>query len=462
MVWEPTFRANILRRHWRSLAILVSLCLIVTAAASTVFLTRSFKGQINDIIASHNISEQALGLLVPLSRLFTSERGYLLTKNEAFLDLCGIAKTKLDESLAKLAEITKVDPNQQARVGQLRSQIGARREAVEAAIKLAGEGRAPEASAALNSAVGQLDEISAAVNGFLVEEDNQLALRNIKMDHLRLWLSVASISSLGGAFVLAFILSTRMSADIRRLVEGQTMLLSENSTLERMVEERTTELEKAMRVAQRERERVETLLQDSDHRIGNSLATVSSLLGIQMRDVSSEVTQKALTAARDRIQLISSAHRRLRLGKDHETVQADEYLPEVIADIHQSNDRNIEIEAHVEPITLSSRDATTLGIIIGELTMNALKHAFPARQTGKIDISLIRDKASIVTLMITDTGVGMARKPHKMRGGGLGTLVVNQLSGQFGGSVTYGSGEEGGTSVVVDFPSLSSASSPSP
>ena len=159
-----------------------------------------------------------------------------------------------------------------------------------------------------------------------------------------------------------------------------------------MVQSRTADLEQAMLVARRERARVEALLQDSDHRIGNSLATVSSLLGIQMRDVSSEEIRAALGAARDRIQTISSAHRRLRLGDDHETVRTDEYLPDVIADIKEANvhDRDVSIHSRIAPINLGSRDATTLGIIIGELTMNAIKHAFPGKKTGEIRIMLAR------------------------------------------------------------------------
>lgn len=66
--------------------------------------------------------------------------------------------------------------------------------------------------------------------------------------------------------------------------------------------ERTAELEQERSIAERERKRVEVLLQDTNHRIGNSLATVSSLLGLQMRQTQDENARAALVAARDRVQ----------------------------------------------------------------------------------------------------------------------------------------------------------------
>ena len=80
--------------------------------------------------------------------------------------------------------------------------------------------------------------------------------------------------------------------------------------------ERTLEAEEARRHAERERERVEALLQDTNHRIGNSLATVSSLLGLQLTRTKSDEVRKALEAAQSRVQAIASGHRRLRLGPD--------------------------------------------------------------------------------------------------------------------------------------------------
>lgn len=455
--------AGFSERPRRGLAIIISLALIITAATSTVILTRGFNNQMDDVIATYRVREQADGALALLNEAHTSQRGYLLTQNPAFLDLYRAAASHLAESLNTLNEMTRGNPRQQAIVSQIQDLAKQKQQKVEAAISMSLAGNNSEALASLGSdfGIGQMDDVRKTINSFLGEEDRRLIARNIAMDKLRFWLTIASILALAGALILAYILASRTKRYVRKLTEGQSTLLSEKSQLEEMVQLRTAELEKAMLIAKRERARVETLLQDSDHRIGNSLATVSSLLGIQMHGVSSDEIRVALGAARDRIQTISSAHRRLRLGKDHETVRADEYLPEIMADIKDAHfhDRDIRIEAHFEPIDLSSRDATTLGIIIGELTMNAIKHAFPHNRAGLIEIGLQRDAHGIIALTIADDGIGIQKKLHK-RASGLGSVIVAQLCQQFGGAVTYGAKDGGGTIVTVTFPTLRSASAP--
>ncbi len=227
--------------------------------------------------------------------------------------------------------------------------------------------------------------------------------------------------------------------------------------------ERTAELEKERAIAERERRRVEVLLQDSNHRIGNSLATVSSLLGLQLRQTRSEEARAALSAARDRVQTVSTAHRRLRLGEDMESTRIDEFLETVIADIRNAIgvDRKISFQTDFAPIDLKARDVTTVGIILGELITNAVKHAFKGRDEGQIAVSFkYDDKTGIPALIVEDNGVGWQRDDaeNAKERSGLGTLVVEQLCMQFGEKPVYEISESGsGTRVIVRLSSLAKA-----
>lgn len=436
---------------------MISLGLITGAAVSTMVLARSSNDQLKDIVKTYQVREQAYSALAILNESHANQRGFVVSENPALLDLYYRKIADLDEKLTLLDDLTKGSSAQQQAIAKIRELVKAKQEAVETSIELTRSGKHQEALASLETTIGggQISAINAAVNTFIQEEATRLSERNNAMDKMRSLLTVASISSLGGALILAFVLASRTTRYVRRLTDVQASLLSEKTVLEDMVQERTAELETAMQVATRERERVETLLQDADHRIGNSLATVSSLLGIQMRDVSSEEIRAALGAARDRIQTISSAHRRLRLGKDHETIRADEYLPDVIADIRASNvhDRDIDIVSSIEPIELNTRDATTLGIIIGELTMNAIKHAFPGKKSGEISIDLHQDGDEVFWLKVADTGIGLSKSRRK-KSSGIGTLIVDQLSGQFGGTVSHSANPGGGTIITISLPSL--------
>src|SRR5690606_11868066 len=177
--------------------------------------------------------------------------------------------------------------------------------------------------------------------------------------------------------------------------QRQEGLVTLNEALEAQIADRTREIEQARAHAERERQRVETLLQDTNHRIGNSLATVSSLLALQMLRTSSMEVRNALEAARLRVHAIASAHRRLRLGDDLENANAAEFLTAVIEDIAttQVADGRIKVVADIDAIEVKSRDATTLGILVGELVTNAIKHAFPDERSGHIHVLLFRNEA---------------------------------------------------------------------
>jgi len=194
-------------------------------------------------------------------------------------------------------------------------------------------------------------------------------------------------------------------------------------------------------------------LQDTSHRIGNSLATVSSLLALQLMRTRSAEVRTALEAARLRVHAIASAHRRLRLGDDMESASADEFLSAVLEDIAmtQTDSGRIAIEGKIDSIEVSARDATTLGILVGEFVTNALKHGFPDGRSGRVEVALFRDEAGVPTLQVSDNGVGL---PEGEDEGGLGSVIIRQLSGQFGGEPIYVSAPGEGVTITVSLPAL--------
>src|SRR5690606_34806892 len=164
-------------------------------------------------------------------------------------------------------------------------------------------------------------------------------------------------------------LLTRTQRQVSALALRHQGLLSQNEALEAEVQERTRAIDEARAHAEHERERVEALLQDANHRIGNSLATVSSLLALQLMRTKSSEVKAALEAARMRVHAVASAHRRLRLGADMESTETSEFLEAVVEDIMQTQtvtDR-VTITSEIEDIEIGARDATTLGILVGEL-----------------------------------------------------------------------------------------------
>ena len=188
--------------------------------------------------------------------------------------------------------------------------------------------------------------------------------------------------------------------------------------------------------------------------LGKMHDTVSSLLGLQLIRTQSDEVRVALEAARARVHAIASAHRRLRLGDDLETASADEFLGAVLDDIQLTlTGTQARLESEIEPIVIGARDATTVGILVGELVTNALKHAFPDGRPGLVAVDLRRDPEGIPTLRVEDDGVGLGELSEPVNAG-LGSVIIKQLSNQFGGTPHYGRSETGGVRVVIPLPGI--------
>lgn len=451
----------LLQRFFRSparpIAVIVSLGLVSLSALMTLFLSSGVNHQVVDISRNFALRQQ-VGKVARLAYdMEMSRRGYLLTLDEAYLDIYQRSILTIDQTLGDLAMLTKGNPQQDGRVRQIRALVEREQADIRATVDLARQGDVAGAVARVRGDEGKaiMEDLAGTVPQFIESEEQQLVERNARINRMRNWMTATSIVALVSAALLGFLLFSRIQRYARALFEGQTALCSEKEILEQRVRERTAELEEERRIAERERQRVESLLQDTNHRIGNSLATVSSLLGLQMRQTRSEDARAALAAARDRVQTVSTAHRRLRLGEDMETTRVDEFLDMVIGDIRQAigKDRDIRFETDFAPLDLKARDATTIGIILGELITNAIKHAFRGRKEGRLSVSLQPDGSDVPVLVVEDDGVGWNGVSEEK--GGLGMLVIEQLCTQFGERPVYSKANGGaGTRVTVRLSSL--------
>lgn len=426
----------------------------------TLFLSTSVNQQVVDISRNYALRQQVDKVTRLATNIEMSRRGYLLTLDDAYLDLYRNTTLSVDQALTDLEVLTDHNPLQDARVRQIRELIEREQEDVRETVALAQSGNVAAAVEKVRGDEGKelMDQLASTVTQFIDGEEQQLLERNKRIHRMRYWMTATSIVALASAATLALLLFSRVQRYARSMFEGQTALRSEKQLLEERVRERTAELEEERRIAERERQRVELLLQDTNHRIGNSLATVSSLLGLQMRQTQSEDARAALAAARDRVQTVSTAHRRLRLGEDMESARVDDFLETVISDIQNAigQDRKIEFSTDFAPLDLKARDVTTIGIILGELVTNAIKHAFKGRTEGHISISLKPGEDAVPVLVVEDDGVGFAADHGKSGAkNGFGTLVIEQLCMQFGGKPVYSKADGGtGTKVVIRLSSL--------
>ena len=177
------------------------------------------------------------------------------------------------------------------------------------------------------------------------------------------------------------------------------------------------------------------LLQELQHRVANSLQIIASVLMQSARKVQSDETRTHLHDAHNRVMSIATLQKQLAL-KSADHVELDKYLKELCASIGASmiDDKDrVSLIASADDTITTANVSVSLGLIVTELVINALKHAFPGRnQKGQIRVDYSRN-ASGWTLTVDDDGNGMAAdldaKP------GLGTGIVDALAGQLAATV---------------------------
>ena len=223
---------------------------------------------------------------------------------------------------------------------------------------------------------------------------------------------------------------------------GTTILLSIEDVTERLILER----EKDELLKQKE-----VLLEELEHRMANSLQIVASIILLKARAVQSEETRFHLHDAHKRVMSIAAVQRQLHASGTTGPVQIAPYLAGLCEALTTS------MIGHIRPISLqiageggsaTSREAESLGLIVTELVMNALKHAFPDEKT-KGQITVAYDTAGTNwKLSVSDNGVGRPDGVFAQGKTGLGTGIIKALAQQLNAQVETVAGTAG-TSVSI-------------
>ncbi|WP_417309408.1 sensor histidine kinase [Devosia sp.] len=236
---------------------------------------------------------------------------------------------------------------------------------------------------------------------------------------------------------------------------GEDFLLLLTSAIEGALEK--TRLRAARDAAEREmrvaRERAELLLGEVNHRVANSLAMVSSLVGLQANAVSDQVAKDALAETKARIFAIASVHQRLYSSGEVGVVELREYLEALLNQLDttmRGEGAVASIVKAMDPVNVATEQAISLGIIVTELVTNAFKYAYPDGHKGEIRVRMEVDGNDdrSVRLSVADDGPGWDGE-GPARGTGLGSKIIAAMAQQLGGTVSYFA--DGGTTVVVAF-----------
>ena len=185
------------------------------------------------------------------------------------------------------------------------------------------------------------------------------------------------------------------------------------------------------------------LFQELQHRIANSLQIIASILMQSARRVASAETRGHLQEAHSRVMSVAALQQQLaasRLGD----VGLRRYFTDLCDSIAASmiQDRKLlSLQVEADNGVATADASVSLGLIVTELVINALKHAFPDGRSGAIRV-VFQSEGADWTLSVSDDGVGMAKDAAPARIG-LGSSIVEALAKQLGAAVMVADAKPG-------------------
>jgi PAS domain S-box-containing protein len=224
-------------------------------------------------------------------------------------------------------------------------------------------------------------------------------------------------------------------------IHTTTLLAFEDVTDRRAIEEQVQELLKEK----------DMLLQEMQHRVSNSLQIIASILLIKARTVQSEESRLQLEDAHQRVMSVAAVQQHLQVSGRGATIEIATYLTKLCETLAQSmigDSRPIKLKAEADAGTIVSHQAVSIGLIVTELVMNALKHAFPGEKKDAAIVVSYKVSDTDWKLTISDNGAGKPDLTAFDKKGGLGTSLVKSLSKQLGAGVETKS-DSHGTVVTI-------------
>jgi two-component sensor histidine kinase len=195
-------------------------------------------------------------------------------------------------------------------------------------------------------------------------------------------------------------------------------------------------------------------IREVHHRVKNNLQTISSLLRLQGRRLSSQDGKSALREAERRIRSIARVHEVLSLDPG-EHVAFGEIVRDLVRMAEEAvvGNRTVIFKVEGDAGELHAEVATSLAIVISELLQNASEHGFPDTETDEDGLVVVKltNTGTKLDVQVRDNGVGLPENFSPESTDSLGiSIVTNLVTTQLNGSIDMYSDK--GTVVDLHIP----------
>ena len=174
--------------------------------------------------------------------------------------------------------------------------------------------------------------------------------------------------------------------DIIRNLANYSAIALENATIHHLVSKQRDEIEK--------------LYRELNHRVRNNLQIISSLLRMQARRTQDTISKSVLLDNQSRLQAISLVHQKLYLNQEINMINTKEYIQSLLIQINQDYRyiEHIKVKLDIQVVMLEADIAIPLGLIINELVGFTIKYSFEGANSPELNISLKQEESLCLTI----------------------------------------------------------------
>lgn len=193
--------------------------------------------------------------------------------------------------------------------------------------------------------------------------------------------------------------------------------------------------------------RKDLLLREINHRVKNSLQSVSAMLRLQVAHSQDKHLRQKLSDADQRVLVIARAHEHFcRRAEAAHKIEMAQYLRDLCHALERAaprTDAAVSVLVQAEPFEMATDQALAVGLLVNELVTNALKHAFDGKPEGTITVTFRVLPDGYRRLCVADDGHGLPEGFVPEQSAGLGMKLVQGFARSLDGDLMIDSSQTG-------------------
>ncbi|UGS23362.1 sensor histidine kinase [Flavobacterium channae] len=148
----------------------------------------------------------------------------------------------------------------------------------------------------------------------------------------------------------------------------------------------------------------EFLVRETNHRVNNNLQLISILISDTLKKNISSESKNDFIRLLSKVETIALLHRHLYTSKNKNEIHLNRYLIDVLNNFDEIfAEKNILIKYEIDELYIDSDTAMYLGLLITELIINSIKHAFEENQTKEVLLGIL-DLDESIKFVYQDNG----------------------------------------------------------